>query len=124
MHETTLIAQLLRRVEQVAREAGAERVTAVRLKAGEFAGAHPRLLESAFDQLKVGTLAEDAQLDIEAVPLELFCDPCGRRFAVEHFRFRCPKCGNTKTQVVAGEDLILESLSIATRQDPCETVLA
>jgi len=122
MHETALIQQLLRQVEHAAREAGATRVTAVYLKAGEFVGVHPKLLESAFEQLKVGTLAESARLEIETVPLEVFCESCCVTIRVEHFRFRCPVCGNGRTRVVAGEELILESLSVVTKSETCEVV--
>ena len=114
MHETALAAQLLRRVEGAARAEGAARVTAVRLLVGEFAGVEPELLESGFRLMAAGTLAQGARLEVERVPLEAECAACGLRFRVRDFRFACPECGSGRTRVVAGEDLVLDALTLAT----------
>src|SRR6516162_2597170 len=82
MHETTLAAQLLRRIERAARAEGAARVTAVRLRVGEFAGVEPELLRIGFLRLAAGTMAEGARLEVEPVPLEAECAECGLRFRV------------------------------------------
>jgi len=123
MHETALVAHLLRRVVQEARAAGAARVAAVRLRVGEFAGVEPSLLEEAFRRQSPGTSAEEARLEIVAVPLEALCDSCGHRFRVEQFRFQCPACGGCRTRVVAGEELDLESLSIATEPETSKVMM-
>jgi hydrogenase nickel incorporation protein HypA/HybF len=111
MHELSLMAGLLRQIEEAALASGAGRVTAVSLKVGELAGVEPALLSGAFDLLAPGTVAEGASLDIEHVPLTAECESCGP-FRVERFRFRCPSCGGAGTRVVAGEDVILESLVV------------
>jgi hydrogenase nickel incorporation protein HypA/HybF len=114
MHETALMAQLLRRVEREATAAGAERVTAIRLSVGELAGVESSLLGNAFEVLAASTLADGARLEVSVVPLECECEACHRRFRVEQFRFRCPSCGAGNTRVVAGEELILESIDVQT----------
>jgi hydrogenase nickel incorporation protein HypA/HybF len=114
MHETTLAAQLLRRIERAARAEGAARVTAVRLRVGEFAGVEPELLRIGFLRLAAGTMAEGARLEVEPVPLEAECAECGLRFRVEAFRFACPACGSGRTRVVSGEEMTLEEMTIAT----------
>ncbi|MFI5459008.1 MAG: hydrogenase maturation nickel metallochaperone HypA [Isosphaerales bacterium] len=123
MHETALVAHLLRRVVQEARAAGAARVMAVRLRVGEFAGVEPTLLEDAFQRQSAGTRADGARLEIVAVPLEALCDSCGHRFRVELFRFQCPTCGGCRTRVVAGEELDLESLAVTTEPEPSKVII-
>lgn len=113
MHETALIAHLLRRVERELAAAGASRVTALRLKVGALAGVEPALLESAYRDLSPGTPAEGARLDLELVPLLASCEDCGRGFEVERFRFHCPACGSGRTRIVAGEHVILEEIVVA-----------
>jgi len=124
MHETALVAHLLRRVVQEARAAGAARVTVVCLRVGEFAGVEPSLLEDAFQRQSPGTLAEGARLEIVAVLLEALCDLCGHRFRVEQFRFQCPTCAGCRTRVVAGEEFELESLSVATEPETSKVVMS
>lgn len=114
MHETAIVMHLLRKVEQIAQDAHAARVTAVRLRVGELSGVEPSLLESAFAQLAPGTCAGGARLEQEVIPLEALCEPCAYRFRVQQFHFPCPLCGG-RTRAVSGEELVLESVSIEPR---------
>ncbi len=116
MHETALMAQLLDRVEREARLANASRVTRIRLKVGELAGVEPGLLESAFQLLGPGTIASRATLEIESVPLTARCETCDATFPVERFQFRCPTCQGGPTRVVSGEELVIESITIASTE--------
>jgi hydrogenase nickel incorporation protein HypA/HybF len=113
MHETSVMISLLTRVEAEARAAGASRVTVIRLRAGELSGVEPVSLLSAFDLLAPGTIAEGARLEIEPEPLVADCVDCGHRFRVEAFRFSCPTCHGGQTRIAAGNDLMLESVTVA-----------
>lgn len=114
MHETAIVMHLLCKVEQIARDSDAARVTSVRVQVGELAGVDPQLLEWAFARMAPGTCAECARLELEITLLEAFCETCQHRFRVEHFQFTCPSCGG-RSQVVSGEELVLESVSIEPR---------
>jgi hydrogenase nickel incorporation protein HypA/HybF len=117
MRELSLIARLLRRIEQEGRAAGAVRVSAVRLRVGACSGVEPGGLIRAFDRLAWGTLAQGARLEIERVAVVAECHGCGSRFQVECYCFQCPSCGSRRTQVVAGGEVVLESLTIVTECD-------
>ncbi|MFN4259123.1 MAG: hydrogenase maturation nickel metallochaperone HypA [Gemmataceae bacterium] len=65
MHEMSLLQGLLRQIETLARQNGAERVTVVRLKLGPLAHIEPDHLRHHFIAAARGTLAESARLDIE-----------------------------------------------------------
>lgn len=112
MHETSLMASLLDRVGEELSKSGAARVLAIRVAVGELAGVDPRLLEIAFRQLSVGTPADGARFDVEIVPVTAVCESCGARFTVHDFHFHCPGCGSGRTQSVAGEQILLESLTV------------
>ena len=114
----SLILNLIRRVEAESRAAGAVRVSAVRLKVGECAGVETRRLLTTFERLSRGTLVQGAMLTIERVCLESLCDACGSRFQVVRYRFECPNCGSRRTRVVAGEEFVLESVTVVTECDP------
>lgn len=65
MHEFSLMADLLRKVERLAKDADAERVTAVRVKLGALSHITPDHFREHFEEAIVGTVAEGAKLDIE-----------------------------------------------------------
>ena len=108
---------LLRQVEEIRHAHGGRRVVEVQVSIGEFSGVEPDLLVSAFEQLALSTHAQNASLAIQQVPLEARCGECGREWRVERFRFECVACGSRLVEVVRGEDLMLESVSLA-EDDP------
>lgn len=65
MHEFSLMADLLRKIERLAKDAGAGRVTAVKVKLGALSHMTPDHFREHFEQATVGTIAEDAKLDVE-----------------------------------------------------------
>ena len=65
MHELTLMADVMRKVERVAGEAGAERVTAVHIWLGALAHISPEHLREHFELAARGGVAERAAVGIE-----------------------------------------------------------
>jgi Zn finger protein HypA/HybF (possibly regulating hydrogenase expression) len=66
MHETGIVRDLVRRLEQAAREAGAERVSGVVVWLGALSQFSPAHFREHFDDEARGTLAEGAALRIVA----------------------------------------------------------
>jgi Zn finger protein HypA/HybF involved in hydrogenase expression len=67
MHEYSLVATLVERVEDVARKQGARTVERIEVHIGDRAGVERELFATAFDTFKLGILAQ-AALDIVATP--------------------------------------------------------
>ena len=109
MHERSLVESLL---EQVERYAAGAAVEEVRLTLGPLAGVERSLLEDAYAQLAPGTAAAAARLVIDEVPLRAGCEACRGEFAPVRFDFVCPHCGSGRTRVLAGDALVLQSLTV------------
>lgn len=62
MHEFSLMADLLRKVEQLAKDADATVVTAVKVKLGALSHITPDHFREHFEEAIVGTVAEGARL--------------------------------------------------------------
>jgi hydrogenase nickel incorporation protein HypA/HybF len=65
MHESTLMAGVIRRVERVAGDAGADEVTRVHLWLGALAHISPEHLREHFEIAARGTVAAGAQVEID-----------------------------------------------------------
>jgi hydrogenase nickel incorporation protein HypA/HybF len=65
MHESGVIEDLMKAVEDAARKNGAQKVTSIKLRIGSLAGIEPDHLREHFVIAAVGTMAEGAALDIE-----------------------------------------------------------
>lgn len=116
MHEYSIVQGLISQVRELQHQNQADRIVSVRLIVGEFSGVEPELLKLAFDILTKGTLMEGASLEIRGTELSARCLDCQRTFVVERFRFVCPACASTSISVEQGEELILESLTFASRE--------
>ena len=71
MHESGVTRDLVRKIEAIAREHGAERVTGVRLLVGPLAGMSESHLREHFEHDAHGTLAEGARLEVVAGDVRL-----------------------------------------------------
>ena len=112
MHEVSIIKRVIEIAEYEARRAGAERVSVIRVRVGEFRGVVASSLEFAYDQLRVGTLVEGARLEIETTPFILRCEKCGEyRCPLPGLSFFCPQCG-MEVVVAGGRDLEVEYVEV------------
>jgi hydrogenase nickel incorporation protein HypA/HybF len=66
MHETGIVRDLVRRLEKIAQEGGAERVSGVVVWLGALSQFSPEHFREHFDEEARGTIVEGAVLKIEA----------------------------------------------------------
>jgi len=71
-----------------------------------------RILEETFDIAKVGTIAENAELEIEIVKFKSICNFCG--FVLEtmnDFNLFCPNCSEPMS-IISGREMRVEYIEI------------
>jgi hydrogenase nickel incorporation protein HypA/HybF len=112
MHELAICQALLEEIARVAREQRAERVAAVSVRCGALAGVEPGLLQRAYEVAQAGTPAEGSTLTIEESPVRIFCPSCRSESAATPQKLRCAGCGEWRTEVVAGDELLLMSVEL------------
>lgn len=78
MHELSVVADLFTIIEEQARQAGATRVTRVRVLIGELSGVVPELFRTAFHSYKKGTIADKARLEVKITRVKFKCHGCGQ----------------------------------------------
>lgn len=113
MHEMALAQSMLEIVEAAAREAGATHVTNVRLEIGALSHVATDALRFCFDAVTRGSLADGATLDIDDVPGEAWCMPCGGNVPLAQVGDPCPRCGSFQLAVVRGDDMRVKDIAVA-----------
>lgn len=112
MHELSVCLGLLGQLEDLAAAHGAQRVLVVTLKLGPLAGIEGALLEQAFPLACHGSVAEQASLVIEMLPVKVCCLECGKESEVQTNRLLCTVCGAWKTELVSGDEMLLASVEL------------
>jgi len=112
MHEASLVSSLLRQVDDLAVGNGGGRVAEIRIEVGPLSGVEPFLLTEAFHRLRPNTCSAIAELIVEFVGLTYRCRSCGRRHVTEELRFVCDYCGGADVEVLAGDTVVLQSISL------------
>jgi hydrogenase nickel incorporation protein HypA/HybF len=110
MHELSIAESV---VAIATRHAAGRRVHRVEFRVGHLRQVVPSALEFAFELVTKETPLEGAVLEIEDVPAEGVCRSCGARSVMPEFPLTCGRCGSLDVQVVAGEELHVESLELS-----------
>jgi hydrogenase nickel incorporation protein HypA/HybF len=105
MHEVSIMQAALETAENVARERGLGKITALHLRVGVLSGVVRESLEFAFEALRDGTVAAGAELVIEITPATFRCAQCGAEHHFVQFKFDCPACGGSLTLAGGGREL-------------------
>jgi hydrogenase nickel incorporation protein HypA/HybF len=123
MHEISIIESILEVAEEKAREVNAPSIKVIKLRLGQFTAIAREALEFAFEVARLGTLAKDARLEIEVVPMILHCVVCnGEPQPTRAMSLICSQCG-FPLKIVSGKELQIEFIEIEDRY-PASTALA
>ncbi len=123
MHELAVAQALVEQVEAVidqhqashnndASSSDAWRATSVRVRIGPLAGVVPDLLATAFPLAAAGSRAEHAVLEFAHAPVQVRCQTCGAETEAAMNRLICGVCGDWHTQILSGDELLLESVEL------------
>ena len=82
MHELSLCDDLLGQIVAIAAQHKAQSVESITVQIGALSGVELLLLESAFELIKVGTLADEAELILQTAPVIVLCSQCGTQSEV------------------------------------------
>jgi len=113
MHELAICQGLIRQVEKIALEKGASSVDSIVLSVGALSGVEPPLLDRAFEIACMGSVAENAELEIQTGPIVVECRLCGGSGEARVNRLLCPACGDWRVRVTTGEELLLLRLELS-----------
>ena len=123
MHELSVCQAMITQVETIARTHGARGVRRVYLSIGPLSGVEPQLLAQAFPLACTGTVAQQAELNIESLPVRVHCDTCGEETPARPNRLVCGVCGDWHTHIISGDELLLTSVELITSSEAAASIV-
>lgn len=112
MHELSICQALIEQVDMIARDSHSSMVTDVHVGIGPLSGVEADLLADAFPIATAGTVATDAVLHVRKTPVRVRCSQCDTESDATVSRLVCGHCGDWRTNLVSGDELILERVEL------------
>lgn len=114
MHELSVAQALVEQVDAVIDQHNAAQASMIRVRIGPLAGVVPELLATAFPLAAAGSRMEHAELEFTHAPIQVHCQTCGAETEAAMNRLLCGACGDWHTQILSGDELLLESVELET----------
>ena len=112
MHELAICQSLMDQVETIALERNAQSVTLIVVAMGPLSGVEAQLLKNAYPIASAGTVAENAELVIEYLPIRVKCMQCDSESDALPNKLICKQCGDWRTTLISGDELMLMSVEL------------
>ena len=110
MHEIKIAEDLSFIVLDTARKEKLSKVTKVNISFGQLVQIVPDIFEFAFREIVRNSVVQDAEIDIEIIPVKMKCKNCGRDFQVKDNLFACNVCSSTDVEIIQGKELFVKSI--------------
>jgi hydrogenase nickel incorporation protein HypA/HybF len=117
MHELSIAVSLIDMAAEEAERLGVQ-VEVLHLRLGVLSGVVREALLFSFDLAAEGTSIEGARLEIEEIPVVVFCPACGEERPLPGIQsFLCPVCGTPTPEVIRGRELELATMEVSAREE-------
>lgn len=111
MHEIGIIQEILTIATDAIQEKGSE-IKQITINIGKISGVVCEALEFAFDVIKKDTIAKNAILKIELLPVICSCHYCQKEFQPDEWFFECPICHQLSHAIIQGKEIDIVSIEI------------
>ena len=118
MHELSICQSLMNQIESIVLEKKAQSVTSIVIAMGPLSGVEAQLLKNAYPIASAGTVAENAELIIETLPIRVKCNQCGSESDATANKLVCKQCGDWRTTLISGDELMLMSVELEKSKEP------
>ena len=109
MHEMSVAQGIIEIAEQAAQDNECTIVHKVNLCIGAMSCIQAESLKFCFDVLKDGTVAQQAELDIEERPAVLRCLQCEHEFKAGP-GMSCPVCASKDSKMISGNEFFVKDI--------------
>lgn len=112
MHEMAIAQSAFEIVFREAEKHAGARIRKIKLSIGEFSGVVKDALDFAFEVLKTGTAAADAEIEIEVIRLSVECSKCGSvNCTISDLKLICERC-ERPLEIRAGREMKIDYIDL------------
>jgi len=115
MHELPITESILDIVLKHAQKNNVKKIITIYLGVGELSDLEDEWMQKYFEYLSKDTLAKDATLRIERIPITMQCNACSNEFVVQKAdlgNIECPKCKEQKCTLISGKEYYIKNMEV------------
>lgn len=113
MHELSIALSVIEQIEEETAKHGGGKVETVYVRVGVLSGVDTEALHFAYELASEGTDLQGSQLEIETVPLLVYCPKCSTTHAPEPRDISCPRCVTPAQEILQGRELEVRAFEMA-----------
>lgn len=110
MHELSLVMEVVRKVEAVAKSNQVSQVDTIVLQIGEISPVVPHFVQACYPAAIDGTSLENTKLEIEMVKASASCTNCSKVFDPVEYHGVCPECSSKEHDIITGIEFIIKEI--------------
>jgi hydrogenase nickel incorporation protein HypA/HybF len=110
MHELGIMFNIVKKVENIARENGVTEIAALVLQIGELSPVIPRYVRACYPAAVDGTLLQNTELKIEIIPGNALCKSCNKVFNLLANKKKCPHCWSEEWELCSGKEFMIKEI--------------
>ena len=112
MHELSVTQGLLKICLDEGKKHKINKILKMNVKVGELTDLMPDCISYYFNIVAKDTIAENAELLIDKLPVVIKCDTCGSEVILPKNTYLCPKCKSNKYVITSGKEFYLDTMEV------------
>ena len=115
MHELPVTEKILDIIVAHAKHNNVQKVVGINLRVGELSDLEDEWIQHYFSYLAKDTVAAEAKLKIEKIPVVMSCNACSHRFQIDVKEIKdiqCPECSEKKCSLVSGKEYYIKDMEV------------
>ena len=110
MHELGVVFEVVKTVEDFAKNNGLKKIETIVLQIGELSSMIPKYIRDCYPAAVDRTPFEDTKLEIEILPGNALCGNCGKVFNLLENRSLCPDCESKTWELLSGKEFMIKEI--------------
>jgi len=110
MHEIGVLFEVVKSVEQFAKENDVEKIETLVLQIGELSSMIPKYMKTLYPAAIEDTILVGSKLEIEILPANALCRDCNKVFNLMENKGICPICGKKDFEILSGKEFYIKEI--------------
>ena len=113
MHELSIVMEVVKQVDKLAKENHVEKVKSVTVEVGEVSGVVKNYFVDAFNWAKNrNELLKECELNYITIEAISYCEDCKKTYPTTKYAKECPYCHSERTYLVSGRDFMIKEIKV------------